>query len=114
MVYKVQVMSDEEAKKYSQWQTDLDNLCNKIKIIYLSLFMYFSIGLYDSINNYINNIFFMNLMNLMNLCFDIRYWKPIPIENEIIFVITKYLNEYFYLIFLVKYRHKLYIDPFLK
>ena len=32
MVYKVQVMSDEEAKRYNQWQTDLDNLCNKIKI----------------------------------------------------------------------------------
>lgn len=25
-------MSDEEAKKYNQWQNDLDNLCDKIKL----------------------------------------------------------------------------------
>ena len=25
-------MSDEEAKKYNQWQSDLDNFCNKIKL----------------------------------------------------------------------------------
>lgn len=32
MVYKVQVMSDEEAERYNRWQNDLDNLCNRIKI----------------------------------------------------------------------------------
>ena len=31
MVYKVQVMSDEEAKRYNQWQKDLDDTCDKIK-----------------------------------------------------------------------------------
>ena len=32
MVYKVQVMSDEEAKKYNQWQSDLDSVCDRIKL----------------------------------------------------------------------------------
>jgi len=27
----VQVMSEEEIKKYNKWQTDLDNLCDRIK-----------------------------------------------------------------------------------
>lgn len=31
MVYKVQVMTDEEIKKYNQWQNNLDNLCDRIK-----------------------------------------------------------------------------------
>ena len=31
MVAKVQVMSDEEAKRYNQWQKDLDDTCDKIK-----------------------------------------------------------------------------------
>ena len=32
MVYKVQVMSDEEAERYNQWQKDLDNTCDKINL----------------------------------------------------------------------------------
>lgn len=32
MVRKVQVVSDEEAKRYNQWQKDLDDTCDKIKI----------------------------------------------------------------------------------
>jgi hypothetical protein len=32
MVYKVQVMSDEEAERYNKWQNDLDNVCDRIKI----------------------------------------------------------------------------------
>ena len=31
MVHKVQVMSDEEIKRYNQWQKDLDDTCDKIK-----------------------------------------------------------------------------------
>jgi hypothetical protein len=31
MVARVQVMSDEEAKRYNQWQKDLDDTCDKIK-----------------------------------------------------------------------------------
>ena len=32
MVYKVQVVSEEEAKKYNQWQNDLDRVCDCIKL----------------------------------------------------------------------------------
>ena len=31
MVYKVQVMSDEEDERYNKWQKDLDDTCDKIK-----------------------------------------------------------------------------------
>lgn len=44
MVYKVQVMSDEEAERYNQWQKDLDDTCGKIKLcICWSLCILFSI-----------------------------------------------------------------------
>tara|TARA_B100001063_G_C16729336_1_gene538336 strand:- start:150 stop:389 length:240 start_codon:yes stop_codon:yes gene_type:complete len=46
MVYKVQVVSEEEAKKYNQWQNDLDRVCNRIKLyicwsicIFLTVYM---------------------------------------------------------------------------
>ena len=32
MVRRVQVMSDEEAERYNQWQKDLDDTCDKIKL----------------------------------------------------------------------------------
>ena len=32
MIHKVQVMSDEEAERYNQWQSDLDDVCDKIKL----------------------------------------------------------------------------------
>lgn len=45
MVYKVQVMSDEEAERYNKWQNDLDNVCDRIKIcvcwsIFILIFVY--------------------------------------------------------------------------
>ena len=72
MVYKVQVMSDEEEKRYNQWQTDLDNVCNKIKLyiclcicIFLTVYMIVTIimtiihfqemGYYDSDSDYLLN-----------------------------------------------------------
>jgi hypothetical protein len=32
MVRRVQVMSDEEAERYNQWNKDLDDTCDKIKL----------------------------------------------------------------------------------
>ena len=32
MVHKVQIMSDEEAIRYNQWQKDLDSVCDNIKL----------------------------------------------------------------------------------
>ena len=72
MVYKVQVMTDEEAKKYNQWQNDLDDLCNKIKLyicwsicilvsVYMIVLIIISIihiqemGIYDKDSEYLLN-----------------------------------------------------------
>lgn len=45
MVYKVQVMNEEEAERYNKRQNELDNLCDRIKIcvcwsICILLFVY--------------------------------------------------------------------------
>ena len=41
MIHKVQVMSDEEAKRYNQWQSDLDDVCDKIKLYICCLLLIF-------------------------------------------------------------------------
>ena len=41
MIHKVQVMSDEEVKRYNQWQSDLDDVCDKIKLYICCLLLIF-------------------------------------------------------------------------
>ena len=47
MVYKVQVMSDEEAERYNKWQNDLDNVCDH-KNMRLLVYLYFNIRISNS------------------------------------------------------------------
>ena len=46
MIHKVQIMSEEEAIRYNQWQKDLDSVCDNIKLcicwsICIFVFVYF-------------------------------------------------------------------------
>lgn len=57
MVYKVQVMSDEEAERYNKWQNDLDNVCDRIKIcvcwsIFILIFVYLIVTIVVMTVNY--------------------------------------------------------------
>ena len=66
MVYKVQVMSDEEEKKYNQWQSDLDSVCDRIKLyicwsicifiwVYVVVLIITSIIRFQDMDNYYHN-----------------------------------------------------------
>ena len=66
MVYKVQVLSEEEAKKYNQWQNDLDRVCDRIKLyicwsicilvsVYMIVLVIISIIRFQEMDNYIQD-----------------------------------------------------------
>ena len=62
MVHKVQIMSDEEAIRYNQWQKDLDSVCDNIKLcicwsICIFVFVYIIVYLKEILEkSAINNV----------------------------------------------------------
>tara|TARA_B100001094_G_C18052463_1_gene730770 strand:+ start:527 stop:751 length:225 start_codon:yes stop_codon:yes gene_type:complete len=60
MIHKVQVMSDEEAERYNQWQSDLDDVCDKIKL-YICCFLLIFLSVYVIVLVITSMIYFQEL-----------------------------------------------------
>ena len=60
MIHKVQVMSDEEVKRYNQWQSDLDDVCDKIKL-YICCFLLIFLFVYVIVLVITSMIYFQEL-----------------------------------------------------
>lgn len=60
MIHKVQVMSDEEVKRYNQWQSDLDDVCDKIKL-YICCFLLIFLSVYVIVLVITSMIYFQEL-----------------------------------------------------
>ena len=60
MIHKVQVMSDEEAERYNQWQSDLDDVCDTIKL-YICCFLLIFLSVYVIVLVITSMIYFQEL-----------------------------------------------------